>query len=393
MECTQFGQSNYTFPVIYTFKCFRLNCLTETWLKSYIYNNKLIPTNYVVYRNDRTPHGGGVMLAVNNNISSSLIYNPTYLELLTVTLNYTKVITICLLYIPPNSDQNYISDLTEYLSSLRHTENLIILGDLNLPDVNWGSLSGMSFISSSLCEEFFNLNLSQLVTEPTHNKGNLLDVILTNTSELIDKVCVSSILPHDLSSDHYIVKFCINTCSTSKTPAQQKFSNIFNFAKADWNGMLDSLSSYTITSYFETCNIESLWSYLKQIIFEAIYLFTPRVSSRSHERPKWFTSDLRHKLNCVHSLRRKQSKKPSANLQIKLADAELSLQKDIITTKAAFESSLIHNFATTNSNKTFKYISSVNKSCTLPTIMCFKDTSESSDKGIAQLFNNYFFSV
>ena len=137
-----------------------LIALTETWLKSYIYNNELIPTNYAVYRNDRTSHSGGVMLAVNNNISSSLIYNPTYLELLTVTLNYTKVITICLLYIPSNPDQNYISDLTEYLSSLRHTENLIILGDLNLPDVNWGSLSGMSFISSSLCEEFFNLNLS-----------------------------------------------------------------------------------------------------------------------------------------------------------------------------------------------------------------------------------------
>ena len=187
--------------------------------------------------------------------------------------------------------------------------------------------------------------------------------------------------------------FLLVSSSTSKIAAQQKFSNSFNFAKADWNGMLNFLTSYDFTSYFEMCDIESLWSYLKQIIFEAIHLFTPRVSSRSHERPKWFTSDLRHKLNCVHSLRRKQSKKPSANLQIKLADAELSLQKDMITAKAAFESSLIHNFATTNSNKIFKYISSVNKSCTLPTTMCFKDISESSDKGIAQLFNNYFFSV
>ena len=349
-----------------------LIALTETWLKSYIYNNELIPTNYAIYRNDRTSRGGGVMLAINNNISSSLVHSPTHLELLTVTLNYTKVITICLLYIPPNPDPKYISDLTEYLNSLRHTENLIILGDLNLPDVNWDSFSGMSFISSSLCEEFFNLNFCQLVTEPTHNRGNLLDVILTNASELIDKVCVSSTLPLDLSSDHYIVKFCINTCSTSKTVAQQKFSNSFNFAKADWNGMLNFLTSYNFTSYFEMCDIESLWSYLKLIIFEAIHLFTPRVSSRSHEKPKWFTSDLRHTLNCVHSLRRKQSKKPSANLQIKLADAELSLQKDMIAAKAAFESSLIHNFATTNSNKIFKYISSVNKSCTLPTTMCLK---------------------
>ena len=113
-----------------------LIALTETWLKNYIYNNELIPTNYTVYRNDRTSRGGGVMLAVNSNFNSSLIYSPTHLELLTVTLNHTKVITICLLYIPPNPDHKYISDLIEYLNSLRHTENLIILGDLNLPDVN-----------------------------------------------------------------------------------------------------------------------------------------------------------------------------------------------------------------------------------------------------------------
>ena len=116
-----------------------LIALTETWLKSYIYNNELIPTNYAIYRNDRTSRGGGVMLAIKNNISSSLVHSPTHLELLTVTLNYTKVITICLLYIPPNPDPKYISDLTEYLNSLRHTENLIIPGDLNLPDVNWDS--------------------------------------------------------------------------------------------------------------------------------------------------------------------------------------------------------------------------------------------------------------
>ena len=97
--------------------------------------------------------------------------------------------------------------------------------------------------------------------------------------------------------------------------------------------------------------------------------------------------------NCIHSLRRKQNKKPSANLKTKLANAELNLQKDMSAAKAAFESSLVHNFANTNSSKIFKYISSITNSCTLPTTMCFNDISDSSDKGIAQLFNNYFFSV
>ena len=114
----------------------------ETWLKPFIFNNEILPTNYVVYRNDRGGRGGGVLLAVKGKISSTLIYSPTHLNLLTVTLNHTKVITICLLYIPPNPDHKDISGLMEYLNSLRHTENLIMLGDLNLPDVNWDSLSG-----------------------------------------------------------------------------------------------------------------------------------------------------------------------------------------------------------------------------------------------------------
>ena len=169
-------------------------CVTETWLKPFIFNNEILPTNYVVYRNDRGGKGGGVLLAVRSKMSSTLIYSPTHLKLLTATLNHTKVITICLLYIPPNPDHKYISDLIEYLNSLCHTENLIMLGDLNFSDVNWDSLSGTSFISSSLCEEFFNLNLSQSVTEPIHNKGNLLDVVLTNAPELIDKSLCDSFI-------------------------------------------------------------------------------------------------------------------------------------------------------------------------------------------------------
>ena len=147
-----------------------------------------------------------------------------------------------------------------------------------------------------------------MVTEPTHNKGNLLDVVLTNAPELTDKACVTPSLPYDLSSDHYMVKFCINIYPGTKTAVQHKLSNIHNLTKADWNGMLDFLSTHDFTSYFEMCDIESLWSYLKQIIFEAIHLFTPRVSSRSYERPKWFTSDLRHKLNCIHAFSQKKTK-------------------------------------------------------------------------------------
>jgi len=146
-----------------------LIALTETWLNNHNYSNKLIPTNYTIYRNDRTSCHGGVMFAVNSSINSSLVNCPSHLELSTIKLNSIKSITICQVYIPPNPDHKYISDLINYLTSLHNVENLILLSDLNLPDVNWDSFVGESYISSSLCEIFLILILLKwlLILLPT----------------------------------------------------------------------------------------------------------------------------------------------------------------------------------------------------------------------------------
>ena len=46
----------------------------------------------------------------------------------------------------------------------------------------------------------------------THIKGNILDLILISSEDLVDNVRVMS-LPHDfLSSDHFLIYFCI--CSS-----------------------------------------------------------------------------------------------------------------------------------------------------------------------------------
>ena len=145
-----------------------------------------------------------------------------------------------------------------------------------------------------------------MVTDSTPNKGKLLDV-LTNATELIDGVSVSPPSPYHLSSDHYLVRFYINNTVKPK-PVPSNYSNAFNFAKCDWNAMLSFLSSYDFTSFYSSCDIEFLWSYLKQAILEATLFSTPRTSKRSYERPKRYTSDLKHQLNCIYSLRRRQSK-------------------------------------------------------------------------------------
>ena len=48
---------------------------------SSIYDQEVIFSDYVLYRNNRESWGGGIFIAVHNSISSSLVSAPTDLEI------------------------------------------------------------------------------------------------------------------------------------------------------------------------------------------------------------------------------------------------------------------------------------------------------------------------
>jgi len=61
-------------------------------------------------------------------------------------------------------------------------EGLILLGDFNFPNINWDTMSGSIPRFTDFCDFLLELNLEQNTTTPTHIAGNILDVILTNTT-------------------------------------------------------------------------------------------------------------------------------------------------------------------------------------------------------------------
>ena len=70
---------------------------------------------------------------------------------------------------------------------------MLILGDFNIPDVNWDTLTATSSISDSFCDLAFNLNLFHLIKNPTHTQGNILDIMLTNVEESIHTLTIPSL--------------------------------------------------------------------------------------------------------------------------------------------------------------------------------------------------------
>ena len=105
----------------------------------------------MIYRRDRGSHGGGVLVAVEDSLSSNLVSSPVpppSIEVLSVNIT-SPPITLCIVYIPPNANSNYHLLLTSYLCSLVSVSKfIIILGDFNMIDINWDTLAGFSPTSS-----------------------------------------------------------------------------------------------------------------------------------------------------------------------------------------------------------------------------------------------------
>ena len=96
--------------------------------------------------------------------------------------------------------------------------------------------------------------------------------------------------------------------------------------------------------------------YIKNTILRSMDLFIPQIRIRPHSSSKWFTPNVRHKLNRIHYLRKKAKNRPMDYVLAKLELAESELQAI-----SKYESSLIHDFAFSKSYKIYEYKKSLKK--------------------------------
>lgn len=104
-------------------------CLQETYVTN---DTKISLVQYSLYhhyaKKTITRPQGGTTLAVHNSIPHSIVNITTQLQAVAVRLNLFRTITLCNLYLPPNSplEVKELEDLTDQLPP-----PFIILGDFN----------------------------------------------------------------------------------------------------------------------------------------------------------------------------------------------------------------------------------------------------------------------
>ena len=106
------------------------------------------------------------MIAIKNVIPATLISSHDHPECISIRLELLNPVTLCCVYIPPNPNMTAIANIISYLTNLLDSyphSTTVIVGDFNLSDIDWDTLSSSIPVSELFCDFVFNNNLLQLI--------------------------------------------------------------------------------------------------------------------------------------------------------------------------------------------------------------------------------------
>lgn len=404
--------------------------VTETWFKddtspSEILSNNSIFRFYFAHRNlavtDKAT-GGGCMLVINDqNCSSSLIYSHSgHYEAIYVKVNKRgKKFLLALAYIPPNSDVQQYQDFCFKLEELAESlpdHSPIIIGDLNIPNVNW-SVNDKSEISldTSNCKNK-NVSLSAKELESTMSnlgltqhhpelisKGYTLDLVFGEPEVLsceefadplykTDKNHITSHIKVNLLSPEHVNQ----TLMTQYDYKNADITAINNCLKEiNWGSLLHNTEDICNLNNKDK-NIQILDTNVKTFYSEIHKIFENHIPKRKQyvgSFPRWYSDDL--KALIIEKKKAHRTWKISNNLTDHIQFKKLRA-KCIKLSKENFSSFIQETEALilTNTRNFWSYVNSMRK-CknSIPKSMKYKAKSSSNDKDTADLFADHFSSV
>ncbi|CAF4867365.1 unnamed protein product [Pieris macdunnoughi] len=291
--------------------------ITESWLNSSFYDNELCSDEYQMFRRDRSKEtsskniGGGLLIYVSRYLKAyeRAEWNCNSVETLWITIphnslavNDRRSLHIGLVYIPPDSMQ--AERLETFISSFSHimdtniSDNFIIVGDFNLPNINWTPLGpillkkGTSKIQN-VSEIFLNeINISGLKQHnvSSNSSNNVLDLILSNVS--IDSSTTDMAL---VKPDIYHPCLKIDATDLVLCKTIPKAQIKYNFRRANYEDINKALSNIDWVKVLIGGTIDEVTGSFYVILDKIISSFVPKSRSIGRSKfPIWYSSSLKH---------------------------------------------------------------------------------------------------
>ena len=293
--------------------------LTETWLKPHITDSQISVPGYTPFRSDRCARqGGGVLLYVHDKlpVTGFKKFDDNFCQAL-ICLCETSKMVVCVLYRPPRcpeySFRSCLKFVTEYMDGISDEYELSMLGDFNIPPVDWSTnsiqQSGfdddktaarilLEFMADSLCCQF--------VKDPTRGH-NILDLFISNSEELVTHV---ETFDNSLSDHKGVEIFLSYNPLSPESPKAPIFTEssfrAIDFRKADFDYLNSLISSMDWDLMYNSCKPEEF----PEIFTEELLNICESTCPKKDYRPP-------KKSHIVRNLSRKKRK-----LQRRLTEAE-----------------------------------------------------------------------
>ena len=242
--------------------------LTESWCNQSINDANLSIPGYQLepeLRRDRddTLNGlGGGLLVYSRNGLKILPFklqedNGFHQHVCFKIITRGEPINIILAYRPPSSTKENFDKLLDLMRKM--PRNTILIGDINVPGIDWSRNHATGARGRELLTVVQEEYLEQLVLFPTHDKGNILDLLITNMASSIILVNDNGKLGR---SDHCIIA---TELKVSKMVRKGQNKNP-NWTKADYPGLRAYMAGKDWDAMFTGKTTEQAWKILKEEI-------------------------------------------------------------------------------------------------------------------------------
>ena len=327
--------------------------LTETHLFKDIYDAEVQIKHYNLYRADRIKRKcGGTAIYIHESIAIDNIetFSDSVCESV-MLYNKTLNLVIISAYRPPKGENNLhihksfsnlLSTIETFLSKLKNPD-VIILGDFNLPSIDWKSETIEASKSDKKCAEIMlqfidKQLLTQHVSENTRKDKNILDLILTNNPDIVHNTSVEKVEP----SDHDKVNLGLLYNFQNKIQHSENFTpthpfDELNFRKADWAAIKQELSQAN-WSEFDGKDVSEMCVELDNILVEICSKHTPKHKLDgkrkshipAHRRALLkLKKNLNHKINLEKYVKPKKSEDKIQQLNAKKLEVEEKIKESL----------------------------------------------------------------
>ena len=357
-------------------------CISEAWLDETISDSQIKVDGYIIERNDRNRHGGGVALYIKEDIDYQLRNDldcDTECLWIQCKLASDTSILLCNLYRPPSADMTYYNDILNMVEKASsENKEIVILGDLNF---NYK-------IDESLCTNpiYYLENLylmSQIIDKPTRvtdRSSTLIDVILTTMPEKHKSTEVFKIS----LSDHFLIFTCIDVKLDRMKHKTIRFRCYKNFDRDLFMNDLRQ-SRVTVQNLSKYSDIVTNWVQWKTEFLRICDLHAPiRVQRVKNRYNPWITHDIIKMMYERDYIKDKAAKTKSKLLDIQYRRLRNNVTESICNSKKQYFDKIVDKHKN-DTRKLWKELSKVtgNK----------RADSQVPTSITSNMFNDYFSTI